>query len=302
MFTSQKRIFFFLTITIIAYASCTKDVSIPVQPYEPKQSIQCLITPGQKPVAYVYQTVPFFDGNVLPADLFVRNAVVTMNGPEGSETLRIDSAWSSVRCYYEYFYTGQTPVQSNQSYTLSVVYNGETFSATAMTDRRVVQLDSVTYTAKFKDLYGEHEGIILHFNDPAGKGDYYRFEMGRTFGPNDTIFGVGKVVSECALGKTTWVQEIGRSIYPDQSADASSFTITVEPTYKHHQGQTGYVRLQSMDKATHDFYDQFDRQKLSQVNPFVEPVFILPGQFGERAFGVFGAYAVSDSIPFVYPE
>jgi hypothetical protein len=302
MFSFHKKHLFAITAAVIIFAACTKEVSIPIQPYESKLSIQCLITPGKKPVAYIYQTVPFFDVNVLPSDLVVRNAVVNLSGPEGTEILQIDSSWNAVLCYYEYFYSGLTPVQSNQTYTLSVVYKGETFSATTKTDRRVVQLDSVTYTAKFKDLYGEHEGIVLHFNDPAGKGDYYRFDMGRTFGPTDTIFGVGKVISECALGKTTWIQEIGRSIYPDQSPDASSFTITVEPTYKHHQGQTGYVRLQSMDKAAYDFYDQFDRQKLSQANPFVEPVFILPGQFGERAFGVFGAYVVSDSIQFVYPE
>ncbi len=43
------------------------------------------------------------------------------------------------------------------------------------------------------------------------------------------------------------------------------------------------------------------RQKLAQYNPFVEPVFIIPGQFKD-AIGVFGAYAVSDSVLFVYPE
>lgn len=165
-----------------------------------------------------------------------------------------------------------------------------------------MQLDSVTYTAKFKDLYGEHEGIQLHFRDPSGKGEFYRFDMGRTFAPTDSIIGVGRVLSECALGKTTWLPEIGRSIYPDKDADGETFILTIEPTYKHKKGQVGFVRLQSMDEATYQFYDQYDRQKLAQFNPFVEPVFILPGQFGERAVGFFGAYALSDSLRFEYPE
>ncbi|MDQ6903819.1 MAG: hypothetical protein M3139_12510, partial [Bacteroidota bacterium] len=62
-----------------------------------------------------------------------------------------------------------------------------------------------------------------------------------------------------------------------------------------------YVSLQSVDKNIFNFYDNLDRQKLAQYNPFVEPVFIIPGQFKD-AIGVFGAYAVSDSVLFVYPE
>ncbi|MDE3185146.1 MAG: hypothetical protein KGM16_17180 [Bacteroidota bacterium] len=62
-----------------------------------------------------------------------------------------------------------------------------------------------------------------------------------------------------------------------------------------------YIRLQSVNKNIFNFYDNLDRQKLAQYNPFVEPVLIMPGQF-KNAIGVFGAYAVSDSVLFVYPE
>ena len=293
---------YFILFILAFWAACTKDVNIGVQPYDSKLSIQGLITPGQTPKVYLYRTVAFFDPNVLPADLFVRDATVTLATPDGSEVLFQDSSWNAYRCHYEYHYSGSMPIQAGKAYTLSVSWNGEVFSASATTSQRVVQPDSVTYTPAFKDLYGEHEGVVLHFKDPVGTGEYYRFAMGRTFTPTDTIFGTGKEFSACALGQTTWLEEIGRSIYPDQNADGTAFTITVEPTYKHKQGKVSYVRLQSMDKASYEFFDQFDRQKLAQFNPFVEPVFILPGQFGARAIGVFGAYAVSDSVQFVYPE
>lgn len=297
----QKGLFMAVTVAAI-FQACLKDVSIMPLPYDKKFSIQCLITPGVLPKAYVYSTVSFFDKKVLPAELFVKNAVVVLSNPDGSQSLLPDSSWNPVVCHMEYFYKGRVAIEPGKRYTLKIGIGAENFTATAATDRRVVQLDSVTYTAAFKDLYGEHEGIQLHFKDPAGKGDFYRFEMGRTFEPTDTIFGVGKVISDCSLGKTTWVQEIGRSIYPDNDADGSVFTLTIEPTFKHKKGKIGYVRLQSMDAATHSFYDQFDRQKLAQFNPFVEPVFIVSGQFGERAFGFFGAFAVSDSMAIVYPE
>lgn len=302
MFSFHIKYWFAAITALAVFAACTKDVIISPQAYEGKLSIQSLITPGKAPTAYVYRTLPFFDPKVLPSDLFVRNAVVTLSSDEGTEVLRPDSIFNAALCYYEYFYVGKIQVKADKTYKLTIAYQGVNVSATAITDRRIVQLDSVTYVPQFKDLYGEHEGIVLHFKDPVGIGEYYRFAMGRTFGPKDTILGVGKVASQCALGKTTWIQEIGRTIYTDQNGDGTAFTITIEPTNKHKQGQIGYVRLQSLDQATYVFYDQYDRQKLAQFNPFVEPVFIKPGQFGTRAIGVFGAYVVSDSIRFVYPE
>jgi hypothetical protein len=298
----NKKILFISIFFAALINACTKDVSIPVQAYEPKISIQSLITPNQIPKVYLNQTVAFFDTKVKPVDLFIRNAVVRMSNPDGEEILQPDSTWNAYRCYYEYFFSGKIAIQANKTYTLTVLDRGNTYTASAKTDRRKVQLDSVTYTTKFKDLYGEHEGIISHFKDLSGIGEYFRFDMGLTFGVNDTLFGPGKEFSPCALGKTTWVQEIGRSIYPDNNADGTAFTLTIEPTYKHKKDLVAYVRLQSVDKAMYEFYDQYDRQKLAQYNPFVEPIFILPGQFGDKAFGVFGAYIVSDSLRFVYPE
>jgi Domain of unknown function (DUF4249) len=302
MSLSQARFLLLIGVALLLVVSCTKEVAIPIQPYQSKLSIQCLITPGKAATVNLYRTVPFFDTDILPTDLFIRTAAVSISTIEGIDLLSVDSIWNPFRCYFEYFYKGKTLIEPSKTYTLSIVYDGATYTSTATTNRRIVQIDSVTYSPKFKDLYGEHEGIQLHFNDPAGQGEYYRFNMGRTFTILDTIFGPGKTFSACSLGKNTWLQEIGRTIYSDKDIDGSSFTITVEPTYKHKKGQVGFVRLQTMDKAAFDFYDQFDRQKLAQYNPFVEPVFILPGQFGTHAFGVFGTYVVSDSIRFEYPE
>lgn len=80
-----------------------------------------------------------------------------------------------------------------------------------------------------------------------------------------------------------------------------SLSFVFEPTYKHTSNDTVYIKLQSCDKNMLEFYNQLDKQKLSQFNPFVEPVFIKSGQFN-NAIGVFGSYVLSDSVVFVYPE
>ena len=83
---------------------------------------------------------------------------------------------------------------------------------------------------------------------------------------------------------------------------ALDMTFVFEPAYLHQEGQEAYISLQTVDENIYRFYDNLDRQKQAQYNPFVEPVFITDGQFGNKAIGVFGAFTVSDSVRFVFPE
>lgn len=50
------------------------------------------------------------------------------------------------------------------------------------------------------------------------------------------------------------------------------------------------------------FFDQLEKQKVAQLNPFVEPVFLRDGQFGSKAIGYFSAMNKSNPVTFIYPE
>lgn len=283
-------------------SGCERVITVPTVPYAGKLSIQSLITPGQVPTVYANRTVPYFDARVLAGQLFMRSAQVSMSSSAGSEVLQPDSAFNPVRCEQEYFFRGKLPIRANQTYTLTIRYEGAIYTATATTNQHRVNLDKVGYVTTFTDVYGEHEGIVFTLTDPVGTGDYYRYDMGRVI-PDTVISAGGSVVSPCTIGKPTFVREVGRSVYTDQNNDGSTITFTIEPSYHHKKNQVAYVRLQTVDKAIYEFYDNLDRQKLAQFNPFVEPVFLKnSGQFGPNAFGVFGAYALSDSVRFVFPE
>ncbi len=280
--------------------SCTKDISIPQIPYEGKISIQSLITPDSLPKVYVSRAVPFFDTRVSVSQLVRRDVTVSIT--DGSEKISfvLDSVFNVPTCEYFVFWRGNKKIQANKTYTLSVIDKSLTYTAEATTNQVVVPIDSVTYTKKFTDVYGDHEGVILNFKDNLGIESYYRYQMDRVI--PDSVVNPGNVLSPCSVGKNNPVQELGRTIYPDANLDGQPFTIVFEPTYKHKKGQEAYVRLQIMDKNTYKFYDNLDRSKLNQYNPFVEPVFVTQGQFGDKAIGVFGAYSVSQPIHFVYPE
>ena len=82
--------------------------------------------------------------------------------------------------------------------------------------------------------------------------------------------------------------------------NVQAMQFVIEPAFKHIQDDTAFVFVQSMDKNSAEFYDNIDKQKLSQFNPFVEPVFLKTKI--EGCIGVFGSAVVSDSVLFIYPE
>ncbi|WP_158408821.1 DUF4249 family protein [Fibrella aestuarina] len=290
-----------LLICLALLVGCDRVITVAPVPYDGAVSIQSLITPGQVATAYIFRAVPYFDASISSNQLVARTAVVTLTNAENRETLRLDSTFNAVRCEYDYYFKGQRPVRAGQTYTLTVQVNGQTFTASATTTQRKATIDSVGYTSSYRDVYGEHEGVLVTFTDPVGVGDYYRYQMNRVI--PDTVIRAETVISPCSIGKTTYVQEVGRSVYDDRNSDGTRQQIAVEPAFKHKQGQVAYIKLLTIDRNIFQFYDNLDRQKLAQFNPFVEPVYLTkPGQFGAGAVGVFGAYAVSDSVRFVYPE
>ena len=297
----MKNILFILFCFFsITFFSCEKTISIKQQPYTSKLSIQGLITPNKKPQIFLNRTVPYFDPKINTRELTVDNATVTLNDGIITYTLSFDSVFSIHDCHYNYFYSNPTNIQPNKTYTLNIIFNGIGYSAKATTNQSKVTPINISYVPTFTDLYGEHEGIVIRYTDKANEENYYRYEMGRII---DTSVqnANNKLKSTCAGNKKYYITELGRTIYSDKNADGQQVSFVFEPAYTHKATDTTYIKLQTVDKNIFDFFDNLDKQKLAQYNPFVEPVFIAQGQF-KNAIGVFGAYAISDSVRFIYPE
>ncbi|HAK79579.1 MAG TPA: hypothetical protein DCM71_22385 [Runella sp.] len=290
------KVLFFASI-VATLSSCEKNFSVTPLPYTGTVSIQCLLSPSEVPQLSLSRTVPYFDAKQSNAQLFIRDAIVKITGGGQTDILRPDSTYNGFRCGFEYFYKGKTAIKPNVMYQLDIQWQGQNYVATANTDLSVTPVESVSYVQAFNDLYGEHEGIIINFKDQNKPNLYYRYTMARMI--DSTARDAGGTKSPCLTDKKVRILEIGRTTYA--SKGNGGLTIVAEPTFKHKNGDVGYIRLQTMDKNAYDFYDQLDRQKLSQFNPFVEPVFLKPTQF-KNAFGAFGAISVSDSVKFVYPE
>lgn len=296
----MKNIYLALFLLTISVSGCVKDISIQQPAYTSRATIECSLEPGVVPKLYFYKTVPYFD-IVNTRDIFIKDAVVKINNQDYTDNMVIDSTYDFIKCEYEYFFKGFVPVQPMKQYKLTILSNGKTYSATTNTNLPTVTIDSVGYTSQFKDIYGEHEGIMPYFHDILNQANYYRYEMTRMV---DTTmkYREGKLHSPCIGSGSVTILEIGRSVYNDQGINGEQIRLVIEPAYSHSKGLPGQVRIETIDKATYDFFDQLDKQKLSQMNPFVEPIFLTNGQFGKDAIGYFGSIIRSAPVLFVFPE
>lgn len=295
--------FILLILGTIYFTSCEKEITISTPSYTEKPSIQGIIEPDSFPILYFNKTTQFLSATTKKADLVLRNAIIKISGGGSTDILRLDSLYDRIYCQFDYFYKGNILTQWNTEYNLDISYNGSKYNASTKTNLKAAVIDSVSYTAAFNDVYGEHEGVIVYFKDFGGSIDYYRYEQLR---PVDTTMKHASLklsLTNGCIGKDTIiVLEQGRSVYTDQNLDGQQMKIVIEPAFSHRNGLKTIVKIQSIDKAMFDFYDQIDKQKLAQFNPFVEPIFLKEGQFGSTAIGFFGCRTRSNGKDFVFPE
>lgn len=289
-----------LTCILLNLESCQKDIPIVPLQYDSQVSIECILYPGKVPQLFLSTSVPFFNTNTTPSELFAKNAIVTITG-SSVDYLVADSTYDYFRCRWVPFYKGSIPAQIGQTYELSVTYGGKTYTASTTINQPQVSINSTSFVHSFHDIYGDHEGVIMDFTDIAQSENFYRFQMNRMI--DSSVYGasnLGLIHSNCTNGEQFFISEFGRSIYFDKGLDGQVMQFVIEPALKHKQGDQAYVFIQSLDKNSAEFYDNLDKQKLAQLNPFVEPVYLKTKI--EGCIGVFGSAVISDSVLFIYPE
>lgn len=273
----------------------TKDLKF----YESDVFIESLLEPETLPKVFVSNSIPFFSPNIKPTVLFARNAKVTISSTNGIDSLKADSTFSYLRCRWEPFYLGSTTIQYGLSYSLTVVNVGEVYTATTTIKQGKPVITSTDYVEEFYDVYGEHEGVVIDFQDAIGEANAYRYRLDRS--ENEEVYEFGDFDGvKCLTSDSVELRETGRSIFLDDNLDGRVLNIVFEPVIKHTDGSTGQLVIQSLDAKAAIFYDQLDKQKLADRNPFIEPVYI--DSHIDGCLGIFGSVVNSDPVTFVYPE
>ncbi len=283
-------------------SGCEKEVGIrPKSDFIGQLAIEGILFPGELPKVFINNTLPFFDPNVLPGEIFVPDARVTISGNSGVDVLTPDSTFDKFRCRWVPYYQGTNPAVYGETYDLTVTYQGATYTASTTIDQTKVNIQSAEYVAEFFDIYGGHDGLEITFPDAVGTEDFYRYQMNRVIDNKVLHVDILDVlVNSCTEdGVNFRVTDLGRNIFSDANVDGSQMKILVEVAYEYLKDDSTWVFIQSIDRNSAEFYQTLDLQLQARINPFVEPV-LLESKI-EGAMGVFGSAVRSDSVLFVFP-
>ncbi|HMB62821.1 MAG TPA: hypothetical protein VKN36_07095, partial [Eudoraea sp.] len=154
----------------------------------------------------------------------------------------------------------------------------------------------------FYDVYGGHDGVIIEYTDPAGEGNFYRFQMDRMM-DNSRFHAhvLDGLPNDCTEpGELFLTRDLGRVIFSDAGNDGLPAEHNIEVSYEYRQGDEATVYLLSLDGRSAAFFKDLDDQLQSILNPFVEPTFLHSTI--EGTLGVFGSAVKSDPVLFIYPQ
>lgn len=281
-----------ISAILITFMGCEKSIIVDLGPTESQLSVECILVPNRLPKLYLGMTVDYFDTTASHTNIFVDDAIVTLTSSQGIDTLGISSEYNPFYCREDFFYLGTTVISQGLHYHLTIDHGGRTYEADTDMNVAVIEIDSVGFVPNFSDIYGEHEGIVVNFTDNPASTNYYRYFMERVLDVDH------EDIVDCATEPFNAV-EIGRTVFFDTNIGGASLTIVIEPVFKHAEGDSALVFLQTLDAASARFFDDLDQQKNSKLNPFIEPVFITSNI--ANAFGIFGASNISTPINFIYP-
>ncbi|CAN5272461.1 hypothetical protein BH09BAC1_BH09BAC1_24560 [soil metagenome] len=175
----MKPIYLYLTLILVAlsFASCEEKIDLDLDEIPPAIVITGRITnnPNSSYVRVTLSAPYLSDQSSLP----VNDAVVILT-EDGliSDTLLVNTGGNAIFGLPGYggFYSGPL-LQSGKIgsvYTLTVVYQGETYTASD-TIRPIAAIDSLTYLYQESDRDGNGYFVSLNMQEPEGIGNFYQW-------------------------------------------------------------------------------------------------------------------------------
>jgi len=298
-----RTIFKFSNFLILLFflPSCEKDINIKLDPTTTNVVVNASIENGIYPVVALSRSLDYFnkiDPHVLSAS-FIHDAIVTMSNGSIEGQLTEDSLPSGSPDLEIYFYTfkatdpGPTfQGEFNTAYTLKMVVDNKTYTATTTIPPLLKFIDSLWWTpAPDSEKDSGLVNVKAKITDPPGYGNYTRYYTS----VNGGIFFPGL-----------------NSVFDDQITDGTTYTVTVPQgvnrnvpidfnTYGFfNMGDSVIVKMANIDKGTFDFWRTMEYNYQSVGNPFSTPTEVL-SNVSNGALGYFGGYAAQYK-PLIIPK
>ncbi len=275
---------------IIVLASCEKEVHINLGSTPDRVVVQGQIETGQPPYVVLTSTISFFS-NVDLGTLeksFLHKANIKVSDGSKTVTLReysLDTGTSNK--YYVYsidtsnlianFMVGQV----GKSYSLTVTYNGQTYSSVT-TVPRPKGVDTMWFAPpEFQGRKTPDSAmqLFVNYTDPDTPGNYVRYFTQRNSGQ---FFPVGIFSDEVVNGKK--VSNIGLFAGYDNGTKVNGDSLRY-----FYPGDSVTLKWCEIDKAVYNFWNSYDFAINSVGNPFSSPINLVTN-ISNGGLGVWAGY------------
>ncbi|HLK28467.1 MAG TPA: hypothetical protein VKT28_07790 [Puia sp.] len=280
--------------------SCEKAINFNLKESPSKLVVDGSIENGKPPTIVLSTSLDYFS-KISPSILessFVHNAVVTVSNGTKTQQLKEYSIPADTTGYTLYYYSIDSSNlanvflgEFNTTYNLSVVANGQTYTAQTHITSIRKKIDSLQWQKAPDNPDTTKAIIVATITDPAGYGDYSRYYTS----VNDSAFypGLNSVFDDQITDGTTFSIQIPKGVNRNAKIDLNNYSFF-------YKGDTVVLKYCNIDKATYDFWRTMEYDFQSIGNPFSSPTTVL-GNISNGALGAFCGYA-AQYVQIVIPK
>ncbi|PRY15020.1 uncharacterized protein DUF4249 [Pontibacter ummariensis] len=256
----NKTFLYLLAMLVLGLTSCEEVIDYELDTAETKLVVEGLITdqPGPYQVR-LSNTKGYLDEGRTPG---VNGALVIVSDNKGT----VDTLEQISEGVYQ---TTKLQGQAGNTYFLRAVVSGKEYTAQSFMPA-VTPIDSLTFVYKHsadEDDDGYHP--YIHFRDPAGRGNYYRWNVfiNGVLAPDELVV-------------------LNDDLYDGNYGHADmGFALK--------KGDKLKAELYAVDKPAYEFWTALVNQQNSSGGPFESTPANAPTNISNGAIGYFGASAVS---------
>lgn len=275
---------------------CEKAIDVKLPDYQPKLVIEGTIENERPAMVILSKSIPYFseiDIDYLKDSVFITDANVTIASDNG-ETEQLTCQYCNDSPLYFAYVSNHLVGRENSSYTLTVEYAGNTYTATT-TIPRAFKPDSIWFDNSLELLNDSMRTIRLLLTDDPAENNFYGFSV-KVKSPKlqDRLWVHCMPIAfgDMAFNGLTFNYEITRAgvsafLMPEMSPETQHeyYRMTFRP------GDTVYVKHSLMDYNTYRFMITGGTDAVFGSNPFLNPAPVIGNIKGKDVLGCWCGFA-----------
>ncbi|MDR2009203.1 MAG: DUF4249 domain-containing protein [Bacteroidales bacterium] len=302
----QKNIINILGIiltTLMIFVSCEKDISVDLPRPEEKITIEGFIDLDDYPIVFITKNSAYFDeiDTTYVENLIISGDMATVIVDNGSVFDTLVHA-EFPRWPYKGYVGTKFKGQINGRYNLQIKYGENKYFSTT-TIRDTIAIDSVWYShIPLRDTIGY---LSVSWRNPPGYGDYFTLTL--KTGAEQKWFYRSLVVHliDDKLLETNEnitipyiMKGYERNSYFPRNTDTTSFS----ERYLFQIGDTVSLKLSTIDENSYLFWNSWERNNMTDGNPFTNPASVKSNITGAPANGYWIGYGAYKNTYYINDE